>query len=143
MRFLPSAVFLFLAALPALCSPDAADILANARLNPLGSEISLDAQLRAGSTKVPFTIEVKQGRVAYIFESPREEILLRFGNDHARIERSKGGPPEPVPDKAELVVNAGNLSTVASNALRSVALVALKSALARTLLANVVYETRS
>jgi hypothetical protein len=99
MRFLPSAVFLFLAALPAFCNADAADILANARLNPLGSEISLDAQLRAGSTKVPFTIEVKQGRVAYIFESPREEILLRFGNDHARIGRSKGGPPEPVPDE--------------------------------------------
>jgi hypothetical protein len=60
-----------------------------------------------------------------------------------RLVRDESPPPVPVPDNAELVVAAANLSTIAPNARSSLALAAFKSALARTVPANVVYETRS
>jgi hypothetical protein len=97
MRFLPAFIFLLATAALASEEPSASEILANARLNPLGGEIALRAQLRAGSVKVPFTIDVRGGRVAYIFESPLEEIILRFGKDSARLERKSGASAEPVP----------------------------------------------
>lgn len=86
-------------ALSAACwasDPSAEEILAAARMNPLGQEIALKAQLRAGSVKVPFTIEVREGAVSYRFENPPEEIRLRLTENASILEKMKSGKPVPV-----------------------------------------------
>ena len=77
--------------------PSPEEILAAARLNPMGEGITLDAQLRAGSTKVPFTIEVGDGAVRYGFTSPQQDILLRLGEVEAILEERRDGEKIPVP----------------------------------------------
>jgi hypothetical protein len=72
------------------------------------------------------------------------QLALGFGRGLERLVPSpEPAPPVPVPvpEKAELLIAAGNWSTGALNAARLVALAALKSALARTLMANIVYQT--
>ncbi len=73
------------------------EILAAARLNPMGESVTLDAQLRAGSIKVPFTIEVGDGIVRYGFTSPQQDILLRLGENEAILEERRDGGKTPVP----------------------------------------------
>jgi len=73
------------------------EILAAARLNPMGESVTLDAQLRAGSIKVPFTIEVGDGVVRYGFTSPQQDILLRLGENEAILEERRDGGKTPVP----------------------------------------------
>jgi len=73
--------------------PTALEILAAARMNPLGQAVALNAQLRAGSAKVPFTIEVRDGSVRYLFENPAEEIRLRLTGDASILERIESGKP--------------------------------------------------
>lgn len=79
----------------ALCASawaqDAREILEAARVNPLGQPILLDAQLRAGSTKVPFQIRVRDGAVSYLFTGPEQEIRLVLGPDSSTLEERKGG----------------------------------------------------
>ncbi|MEI6034295.1 MAG: outer membrane lipoprotein-sorting protein [Verrucomicrobiae bacterium] len=90
---------LLLSAAVATCAPadsDAEAILRAARVNPLGKPIVLDAQLRAGGTKVPFHISVRDGKIAYLFADPSQEILLGFGDDAATLEERKGGKTQPV-----------------------------------------------
>jgi len=76
--------------------PSAEEILAAARMNPLGQEVALRAQLRAGSTKVPFTIEVRDGAVRYRFENPNEEIRLRLTDNASILETIESGKPVPI-----------------------------------------------
>ncbi|MFM8717568.1 MAG: hypothetical protein ACKOF3_12430, partial [Spartobacteria bacterium] len=65
--------------------PAAGEILAAARMNPMGAGITLEAQLRAGSVKVPFVIEVGDGAVRYGFSDPQQDILLRLGEDESSL----------------------------------------------------------
>ena len=74
--------------------PDAAEILAAARLNPLGTPIALKAQLRKGGESVPFRIVVEGGKVSYEF-SDRTIILEPKENEVALSERV-GGKTAPV-----------------------------------------------
>lgn len=75
---------------------DAEAILRSARVNPLGQPIVLDAQLRAGEVKVPFQIAVRDGKIAYVFKDPPQEILLGFGEENATIEERKDGKTRAV-----------------------------------------------
>jgi hypothetical protein len=73
------------------------EILVAARMNPLGAGITLEAQLRAGSMKVPFVIEVGDGAVRYGFSSPQQDILLRLGESESTLEERRDGTKNPVP----------------------------------------------
>lgn len=77
--------------------PAAEEILAAARMNPMGEEITLDAQLRAGSVKVPFVIEVGAGAVRYGFSGPQQDILLRLGESESTLEERRDGTQTAVP----------------------------------------------
>ena len=76
--------------------PTAEEILAAARMNPVGQEVALRAQLRAGSVKVPFLLEVRDGAVRYFFDNPREEIRLRLEANGSVLEEVKTGGAKPV-----------------------------------------------
>lgn len=69
---------------------DAREILEAARVNPLGQPILLEAQLRSGSSKVPFRIQVRDGAVSYLFQSPEQELRLTLGNETSTLEERKG-----------------------------------------------------
>jgi len=71
-------------------------ILAAARMNPMGSGITLQAQLRAGSVKVPFLIEVGAGAVRYGFTEPQQDILLHLGENESSLEERRDGTKVPV-----------------------------------------------
>ena len=92
-----------LLALLSLCSsvrgaePSAEEIIYAARLNPMGSEITLNAQLRAGSVKVPFVIAVKNGSVRYEFSEPDQFITLRLGDEDSTLDEKRGGSTVSVP----------------------------------------------
>ncbi|MEI8294180.1 MAG: outer membrane lipoprotein-sorting protein [bacterium] len=90
------AIFLFSKAVIAEEIPPA-EILTAARMNPMGAGIVLDAQLRAGSVKVPFTIEVGEGAVRYGFTEPRQDILLRLGENESTLEERRGDTKTTVP----------------------------------------------
>lgn len=77
-------------------TPDAEEILRAARVNPLGENITLNAQLRAGSQKVPFQIAVKDGAISYLFTDPDQELILRLGEDSATLDERRGGKTGPV-----------------------------------------------
>ena len=77
--------------------PTAEEILAAARMNPVGQAVALRAQLRAGSVKVPFVLEVRDGAVCYLFENPTEEIRLRLEENDSILEEVKSGGAKPVP----------------------------------------------
>lgn len=83
---------------PLFCQePTAEEIVAAARLNPMGSEIALNAQLRAGSVKVPFLIEVKNGSIRYGFNDPRQDIILTLGESESQLEESLTDSTSRVP----------------------------------------------
>jgi len=91
--------------------PDAESILAAARVNPLGERITLNAQLRADSTTVPFQIRVSDGTIAYVFEKPDQEILLGLGEKSASLNERRGGKTSPVaPAKYDDPVRGGLLT---------------------------------
>lgn len=77
--------------------PTAEEILSAARMNPVGQAVALRAQLRAGSVKVPFVLEVRDGAVRYLFENPTEEIRLRLEENDSILEEVKSGGAKPVP----------------------------------------------
>ena len=102
---------IFLTASSLQAEPDAAEILKAARTNPLGQPMVLDARLRAKSTKVPFQIVVRDGKISYVFENPSQEILLGLGDDASTLEERKGGRTEPVsPAKYDDSVRGGLLT---------------------------------
>jgi len=75
---------------------EAEAILRAARVNPLGTPIVLDAQLRAGGQKVPFQIAVKDGKISYLFENPAQQIVLGFGDEESTMHEQRGGKSQPV-----------------------------------------------
>ena len=100
-HFLRSTIYLLV--LLSVCSsvrgaePSAEEIIYAARLNPMGSEITLNAQLRAGSVKVPFVIAVKNGSVRYEFSEPDQFITLRLGDEESTLDEKRSGNTLSVP----------------------------------------------
>jgi len=77
--------------------PSPEEILAAARMNPMGVGMTLEAQLRAGSVKVPFIIEVGEGAVRYGFTNPQLDILLRLGENESTLEERRDGSKSTFP----------------------------------------------
>jgi Outer membrane lipoprotein-sorting protein len=75
--------------------PDAEAILRAARLNPLGHNISLKAQLRTDSGTTPFEIVVDDA-VHYLFENPAQELILELRDDSSSLSERTGGKAAPV-----------------------------------------------
>jgi hypothetical protein len=96
-RFRKPLAFLSLVLFAAIghAEPDAEAILAAARVNPLGSSIALNAQLRAGSTTTPFRIVV-DGAVRYQFDSPEQELILELKDDGSKLSERTGGKTAPI-----------------------------------------------
>lgn len=86
---------LVLFAAAAHAEPDAEAILAAARVNPLGANVTLKAQLRTGSVTTPFRIVV-DGAVRYQFDSPEQELLLELKDDASVLSERTGGKASPV-----------------------------------------------
>lgn len=94
---LTSCLHLFALASTFAGEPWPQEILAAARMNPMGVGMTLEAQLRAGSVKVPFVIEVGEGAVRYGFTSPQLDILLRLGENESTLEERRDGSKATVP----------------------------------------------
>ena len=90
-------LFLFVSGFSYAAEPTAQEIVTAARLNPLGEEITLNAQLRAGSIKVPFDIEVKNNSVRYGFSDPKQDIILRLGAEESTLDEKRNGSESIVP----------------------------------------------
>jgi len=114
--FRPLCVFAILAGLAlipkdAQADTDAEAILQAVRVNPLGKPITLDAQLRTGSDKVPFQIAVRDGKISYLFQNPPQEILLGLGEKSSTLEERRGGKSGAVsPARYDDPVRKGVLS---------------------------------
>ena len=87
----------FLAFNLSAAEPTASEIIAAARLNPMGNEIALDAQLRAGSVKVPFILAVRNNSVVYTFSNPDQSITLTMEGDGSQLRESRSGVTELIP----------------------------------------------
>lgn len=74
---------------PSFAQTEAEAILRAARVNPLGNQIALNAQLRTGRTNIPFQIVV-DGKVSYEFENPSQALILDLGDDESRLTERKG-----------------------------------------------------
>jgi len=85
------------ACLPAvsIAQTEAEDILRAARVNPLGNQIALNAQLRTGRTNTPFQIVVDR-KVSYEFENPSQALILDLGDDQSTLTERKGSKNAPV-----------------------------------------------
>ena len=92
------AIVALLAIIPQVVRADseAEAILQAVRVNPLGKPITLDAQLRTGTDKVPFQIAVRDGKISYVFQDPPQEILLGLGEKSSTLEERRGGKSGPV-----------------------------------------------
>jgi len=86
-------VVLFAAACRA--EPAAEAILAAARVNPLGANLALNAQLRMDSATTPFRIVV-DGAVRYQFDKPEQELILELKDDASVLSERTGGKASPV-----------------------------------------------
>lgn len=86
---------LCVAATACAADPTAQEILEAARVNPLGNQIALDAQLRRGSKATPFTIVV-DGAVRFQFKDPDQELVLELGDDAPKLTERLGGKTTPV-----------------------------------------------
>lgn len=86
---------LCLAATACAADPTAQEILEAARVNPLGNQIALDAQLRRGSKATPFTIVV-DGAVRFQFKAPDQELVLELGEDAPKLTERLGGKTSAV-----------------------------------------------
>jgi len=111
MKSLAAALLCLATALTLRAEAEAEAILKAARMNPLGEPIELKAQLRSGSTSVPFRIVVRDGKVSYVFENPDQEILLGLGENEATLQERRGGKTSPVgPARWDDSVRGGLLS---------------------------------
>lgn len=96
-RFLGAASVVVLGCLPspAFAQTEAEAILRAARVNPLGSQITLDARLRNGRNNTPFQIVV-DGKVSYEFENPSQALILDLGDDESQLTERTGSKNSPV-----------------------------------------------
>jgi hypothetical protein len=71
--------------------PSAEEILRVARMNQIGQEARLRAQLRTDEDETPFRIVLDGGIVRYQFDDPAQEIQLRMHEDTSELLESTGG----------------------------------------------------
>lgn len=79
----------------AWAGPDAGAILEAARVNPMGQNAALKAQLRSGSRITPFRIVV-DGAVRYQFENPDQELILELKDNASVLTERSGGRTAPI-----------------------------------------------
>lgn len=92
----PHALFaLILFPLFAHADPDASAILEAARVNPMGQNVALKAQLRTSSSLTPFKIVV-DGAVRYQFEKPEQELILELKDNASVLSERLGNKAAPV-----------------------------------------------
>jgi Outer membrane lipoprotein-sorting protein len=77
-------------AVAAHAEPDAQAILEAVRVNPVGQNLALSAQLREGSRTTPFKIVVDDA-VRYQFSAPEQEFILKLGQDTSTLQERSGG----------------------------------------------------
>lgn len=95
----------------AYADSNAEAILQAARVNPLGQPIVLNAQLRAGTQKVPFQIAVRDSLISYIFQNPEQEIILGLGEKSSTLDERRGGKTGAIaPARFDDSVRGGLLS---------------------------------
>jgi hypothetical protein len=94
-RKLLTLVAFILFPLTVLADPDAEAILNAARVNPMGEKTSLSAQLRSKSTVIPFEIHVDNA-VRYVFENPRQELILKLEDKAPVLTEHLGGETSKV-----------------------------------------------
>ncbi len=70
--------------------PDAQAILEAVRVNPMGQNIALNAQLREGQKTTPFKIVVDDG-VRYQFSNPEQELILKLSEESSTLQERTGG----------------------------------------------------
>lgn len=59
-------------------APDATEILKTARVTQMAQEATLNGYLRTKNERIPFSLELSQGRIRYRFENPAQEIQLEL-----------------------------------------------------------------
>lgn len=99
-------------------SPDAKEILRQARLNHIAQEAELSARLRSSSGQTPFTIRLQNGEVRYLFTNPAEEIILRLQEDRSELAVRRDGKDTPVEGQAGAGQVQGSTLTYEDLALR-------------------------
>ncbi len=106
-----------LALLPGACPPllaqDATEILRTARLNATARPMRLEGQIREGSRKMPFFLEVEPGVVRYRFPDGSPSLELRFLETQSELlEVTKDGarPAEAQKDIAGMGILQGELA---------------------------------
>jgi len=84
------------------------EILGAARLNPVGQQIALAAQIRNGSVVTPFKIVI-DGAVRYRFDNPPQELILEMKDDGSQLTERLGDRSAPVRQAKfdEVVRNSG------------------------------------
>ena len=70
--------------------PTAQEILEAVRVNPMGQNMALNAQLRDGTKSTPFKIVVDDA-VRYQFSNPEQELILKLGEDSSTLQERVGG----------------------------------------------------
>lgn len=75
--------------------PNAADILHSARVNQMSQEANLNGQLRVGSQRTPFVVNLASGVVRYQFEDPKQEIQLQFSEKEPSLTETTGESSKP------------------------------------------------
>jgi hypothetical protein len=96
-RFRKRLALLFVFPFAVICraEPDATAILRAARINPLGQNLALKAQLRTDSGTTPFQIIVDSS-VRYRFENPDQELILELRDDSASLSERVGSKTAPI-----------------------------------------------
>lgn len=73
-------------------APDAAAILKTVRVAQSAQERSLNGRLRTGAKAIPFKLSMAANTVRWEFSDPPQTLLLRLGDNDARLEEiGKGG----------------------------------------------------
>jgi hypothetical protein len=73
-------------------TPDAAEILKTVRVAQSAQEQSLTGRLRTGAKAIPFKLSMAANTVRWEFSDPPQTLLLRLGENDARLEEiGEGG----------------------------------------------------
>lgn len=90
-------------------NPDPRVLLRVARLASAGQTVSLRGQLRSGTVKMPFVLQVNNGNLRYVFPQSGRVLEVHLGDDASGVYDSKGRPlgkgmQEPVAHGAHFTV---------------------------------------
>ena len=93
----------------AASEPDPQEILATARLGSTSQQAAVRGQLRSGSLRLPFLLQVDYGKLRYTFDDPPRVIEVHLGEDSSGVFDARGEPlrrgmQEPVAEGADVTV---------------------------------------